>query len=47
MIMRIVLNTLIAAAFSSFAVQAEAANYRDRSVSMAVQAGLDLKKYLG
>ena len=47
MIMRIVLNTLIAAAFISFAVQAEAANYRDRSVSMAVQAGLDLKKYLG
>lgn len=46
--MRTLFNSLAAALLVSFASQtAEAANYRDRSVPMSVQAGLDLNRYLG
>ena len=45
--MRNLLKVLTAAIFLSVATDASAANYRDRTVPMAVEGALDLNRYLG
>lgn len=45
--MRNLFIVLTAAVLLSFATDASAANYRDRSVPMAVEGALDLNRYLG
>lgn len=45
--MRTLFKAFSLVALTSFAVQAEAAQYRDRSIPIAVEGALDVNKYLG